>query len=139
MLRKANVAAKEVGASGITQAIGAFSTKFGVTDVTFLDTPSHILFQSMRERGAMVADVAVLVIAAEDEMRCMGVCVVWCESMVGNVWMMMMVCPVRRVVCLIVDCRVCEWCVTTGHATNSTSCEDHRGQRLAVCGCDHES
>ena len=63
-LRGSNVAAKEVG--GITQCVAGFTTKFDDQPVTFLDTPGHVLFQTMRERGAAVADIAVLVVAAED-------------------------------------------------------------------------
>lgn len=51
---------------GITQCVAGFTTTFGKKPVTFLDTPGHVLFQSMRERGAAVADIAVLVVAADD-------------------------------------------------------------------------
>ena len=66
-LRGSNVAAKEVG--GITQCVAGFMTSFDGKPVTFMDTPGHALFQSMRERGASAADVAVLVVAAEDGVR----------------------------------------------------------------------
>jgi len=71
-IRKTNVAAGEVG--GITQHLSAYvathTTKEGVTEeITFLDTPGHEAFQKMRLRGADVADVAILVVSAEDGVK----------------------------------------------------------------------
>ncbi len=63
-IRKTNVVSGEAG--GITQSIGASTTQIDGRQITFIDTPGHAAFTAMRERGAQITDIAILVVAADD-------------------------------------------------------------------------
>ncbi|MEK7149561.1 MAG: translation initiation factor IF-2 [Patescibacteria group bacterium] len=66
-IKKTNLAAKEAG--GITQSIGAYEIKHEGKKITFIDTPGHEAFSKMRARGAKIADLAILVVAADDSVQ----------------------------------------------------------------------
>lgn len=66
-IRKAKVAEKEIG--GITQHIGAYEAEHKGKKITFIDTPGHEAFGKMRSRGANVADIAILVVSAEEGVK----------------------------------------------------------------------
>lgn len=66
-IRSTNVQAKESG--GITQTIGAYQVMHQAKNITFIDTPGHEAFEAMRSRGGQVADIAVLVVAADDSVK----------------------------------------------------------------------
>jgi len=66
-IRKTNVAAKEAGE--ITQSIGAYEIEHNGKKITFIDTPGHEAFNKMREHGANVADLAVLVVAVDESIK----------------------------------------------------------------------
>jgi translation initiation factor IF-2 len=66
-IKKSNLAKKEVG--GITQSIGAYQIKYNNSPITFIDTPGHKAFGAMREMGANITDIVVLVVAADDGIK----------------------------------------------------------------------
>lgn len=66
-IRSANVAGREAG--GITQAISSYQAEYKNRSITFIDTPGHETFDFMREHGAHLADIAVLVVAADDGVK----------------------------------------------------------------------
>ena len=66
-IRSANVAAGEAG--GITQAISSYQMAYKNRPITFIDTPGHETFEFMRKRGASLADIAILVVAADDGVK----------------------------------------------------------------------
>ena len=66
-VRKTNIVAKEAG--GITQSVGAYEIDHNGQRITFIDTPGHEAFSKMRARGAHVADVAILVVAADEGVK----------------------------------------------------------------------
>jgi len=66
-IRKSNVALKEAG--GITQKIGAYEIEFDQEKITFIDTPGHSAFNNLRQRGVKVADIGILVVAADEGVK----------------------------------------------------------------------
>lgn len=66
-IRKTNVAAREAG--GITQSVGAYEIEHSGKKITFIDTPGHEAFTKMRSRGCSIADLAILVVAADDGVK----------------------------------------------------------------------
>lgn len=66
-IRKTNVVEGEAG--GITQHIGAYQVKFKDKKISFIDTPGHEAFTAMRSRGARIADIAILIVAADDSIK----------------------------------------------------------------------
>lgn len=66
-IRKSRVADKEFG--GITQSIGGYQIEYNGKKITFIDTPGHEAFSAMRERGAIITDIIILVVAANDGVK----------------------------------------------------------------------
>jgi len=66
-IKKTNLADREAG--GITQAVSAYEIKHNNKKITFIDTPGHSAFTSIRSRGAKLADLAILVVAADDGVK----------------------------------------------------------------------
>lgn len=66
-IRETNVVAKESG--GITQNIGAYQVDCNGKKITFIDTPGHAAFEAMRQRGAEVTDIAIIIVAADDGVK----------------------------------------------------------------------
>lgn len=66
-IRKSNVAKGEAG--GITQAISSYQVQYKDKEITFIDTPGHETFEFMRKRGVSLADIAILVVAADDGVK----------------------------------------------------------------------
>ncbi len=66
-IRKANIIDTEAG--NITQHIGAYKAKIGEKEITFLDTPGHEAFRAMRSRGTKIADIGIIIVAADEGLK----------------------------------------------------------------------
>ena len=66
-IRKANIIDTEAG--NITQHIGAYKAKIGKKEITFLDTPGHEAFKAMRSRGTKIADIGIIIVAADEGLK----------------------------------------------------------------------
>jgi translation initiation factor IF-2 len=80
-IRSTDVTATEAG--GITQHIAAYQVKHNGQDITFIDTPGHAAFTDMRERGANITDIVILVVAADDGVKQQTIDSIMCARQAG--------------------------------------------------------